>query len=182
VTERSGREDFPKALQPDGSKTTLITGEHIRKVVEGSRQSPRRRIILPFHKDHSSPLHRMLNGLQPESYIQPHRHIAPPKPESVIVLQGSIKCFIFTDDGTVESIYILRAGSSIFGIDSDPGVYHTFIALEKDTVVFEAKPGPYSQATDKEYAAWAPAEGSPAAQDYLRHLYNLEKPSTILVS
>lgn len=151
-------------------------------MVNGSRKSPRRRIILPLHKDHTAPLHRMLNAMQPGSYIQPHRHLDPPKPESVIVLQGAIKCFIFSSSGQIETMYTIRAGSPIFGVDSEPGVYHTFLAIDSDTVLFEVKPGPYSPATDKDFASWAPAEGAPAAKQYMQYLYDFENPSTIRMS
>lgn len=170
------------ALQPPENKTTLINTELIQRVVKGSQQSPRGRIIQPLHKDHSAPLHRMLNGMQPNSYVQPHRHLHPPKAESIIVLQGAIKCFIFSIDGQIEHVCTIAADSSLFGVDSEPGVYHTFLATEKDTVLFEVKPGPYSPATDKDFASWAPAEGSPGVKEYMEYLYNFEKPSTIRVS
>jgi len=182
MTDHQKNEQLPSALEPENTPTTLITAELIRQVVEGSRQSPRRRIILPFHKNDAASLHRMLNGLQPKSYIQPHRHIDPPKAESVIVLQGAIKCFLFSDDGRIENVYVLRAGSDIIGIDSDPGVYHTFLALEQDTVLYEAKPGPYIRATDKEFALWAPKEGSPATRQYMQFLYDFTNPSIIRIS
>ena len=68
---------------------------------------------------------------------------------------------VFDDEGRVTDQFVLRAGSARFGIDIHPGVYHTFVALEPDTVLFEVKPGPWDQATDKDFAAWSPAEGSP---------------------
>lgn len=173
--------ETPAALSPPKHSTTLINSELIQQVVDGSKRSPRRRIILPLHKDHSAPLHRMLNGLQPGSYIHPHRHLDPPKPESVIVLQGAIRCFIFTSDGEIEAMHTIRADSSSFGIDSDPGVYHTFLATEYDTVLFEVKPGPYYPADDKYFASWAPKEGSPAAQEYMQYLYDFGNPSTIRI-
>jgi cupin fold WbuC family metalloprotein len=170
------------ALPPPPAGTTLISTELIDQVVSGSRRSPRKRMILPLHKSHEASLHRMLNGIQPGSYIRPHRHLDPPKAESVIILQGAIKCLIFSHTGEVEAVHLLRAGSSVFGIDSDAGVYHTFLALEKDTVMYEAKPGPYTQATDKDFASWAPPEGSPAVAQYLQFLYDLGNPSTIRIS
>ena len=32
----------------------------------------------------------MLNAIQPGSYIRPHRHLDPPKSESLILLQGML--------------------------------------------------------------------------------------------
>jgi len=164
---------FTGALPAPVTRSTLISEELVRQAIEQSRISPRKRIILPFHKDAESPLHRMLNALQPYSYIRPHRHLHPPKAESVVVLRGSVLCFLFSPAGRVEEVHTLAAGSANFGIDSEPGVYHTFLALARDTVLFEAKPGPYLQSSDKDFAAWAPAEGSPEAQTYMDYLYGL---------
>jgi len=162
---------FPKALPAPTTDNTLITKKCIQECVEASRKSPRKRIILPFHKSNDANLHRMLNAMQPGSYIQPHRHLFPPKAESVIVLQGAIYVFIFDAGGKILEIHTVEAGGINLGIDSEPGVFHTFAAIEKDTVLFEVKPGPYNQADDKDFAPWAPSEGDDGAQTYLQSLY-----------
>jgi len=162
---------FPKALPVPTTDNTLITKDCIRECVEASRKSPRKRIILPLHKSDDANLHRMLNAMQPGSYIQPHRHLFPPKAESVIVLQGAIYVYIFNGEGKILEIHTVQAGGVNLGIDSEPGVFHTFAAIEKDTVLFEVKPGPYNQADDKDFALWAPAEGDAGATEYLQALY-----------
>jgi len=166
---------FSRAFNaPAGNVTTLNTAM-MKRVVEGSRNSPRKRIIFPLHKTADSSLHRMLNGLQPYSYIQPHRHLYPPKAESVIVLQGSILSFVFDVTGDITEVQTLTAGGINFGVDSEPGVFHTFLALQKDTVLFEVKPGPYEQNSDKDFAPWAPREGSEKTTEYMDYLYDTGK-------
>ena len=64
----------------------------------------------------------------------------------------------------------LHANGPVFGVDLVPGVFHTLIAAEPDTVVYEVKTGPYSAANDKAFASFAPAEGTPEASQYLEHL------------
>ncbi len=162
----------PKALPAPTTRTTLISTNLIHHAVEGSKLSPRKRIILPFHKVPEASLHRMLNALQPYSYIRPHRHLHPPKTESVIVLQGAVLCFLFNPKGQVEEVHTLAAGSEYIGIDSEPGIFHTFLALAENTVLFEVKPGPYEESSDKDFASWAPAEGTTESQDYMEHLYS----------
>jgi hypothetical protein len=49
-------------------------------------------------------------------------------------------------------------------------VWHTFIALEPGTVLFEVKPGPFDDRTDKEFAPWAPTENAQEAPEYLEWL------------
>ena len=135
-----------------------------------SQSSSRRRVIQPLHRDESAHLHRMLNAVQEDSYIPPHRHLDPPKAESWIVLRGALAFFTFDEQGRIEECREIRASSAVFGVDLEPGVYHTFFALEPDTVVFEVKSGPYSPSNDKTFPEWAPAEGSRGAGDYLAWL------------
>jgi cupin fold WbuC family metalloprotein len=170
-------DNFPKALPAPPTDNTLITTDHIHSCARASRRSPRKRIILPLHKTNDAILHRMLNAIQPGSYIQPHRHLFPPKAESVIVLQGAIYVFIFKATGEISKIHTVAAGGINLGIDSEPGVFHTFAAIEEDTVLFEVKPGPYNQADDKDFAPWAPAEGDHGAEAYLDYLYDTAKRS-----
>lgn len=160
----------PRALEPPPGPVSLLTGELMSKAVEMSRRSPRRRVILPLHPSHTDTLHRMLNACQPGTYVQPHRHLAPPKAESILVLRGAIGVVVFDAGGRITQEFLLKASSDTFGVDLHPGVYHTFVILEPDTVLFEVKPGPYQEATDKDFAAWAPVEGSIEARRFLEAL------------
>jgi cupin fold WbuC family metalloprotein len=163
---------YPRALQAPSGELTLISDDLVRTALEHSRTSPRGRVILPFHKDASDPLHRMLNAVQPGSYIRPHRHLDPPKAEAWILLRGAAAFFTFEDDGRVRDCVQLTAGGELFGVDLIPGVYHSFIALEPDTVLYEVKTGPYSELTDKAFAPFAPAEGESEANAYMESLLN----------
>jgi cupin fold WbuC family metalloprotein len=147
-----------------------ITEDLLEGAIAVSQSSPRRRVIQPFHRDEQATLHRMFNAVQPDSYIPPHRHMDPPKAESWIVLRGALAFFTFDAAGGIEECLEVRAGGSVFGVDLEPGVYHTFIALEPDTVVFEVKSGPYSPASDKAFPDWAPPEGSDKAVAYMAWL------------
>lgn len=161
---------YARALEAPEGDLVLIGGDLVERAVEYSRTSPRRRVILPFHKQASDPLHRMLNAVQPGSYVRPHRHLDPPKAEAWIVLRGRLVFFTFDEAGNVTQRVELAAGSAQFGVDLSPGVFHTFIALEADTVIFETKTGPYTEATDKAFAAWAPPEGDPSVDAYMQRL------------
>jgi hypothetical protein len=54
-------------------------------------------------------------------------------------------------------------------VDIRPGVYHTMIALTPSAVL-EIIQGPYQADTHKQFAAWAPREGTPETRDYLARL------------
>lgn len=161
---------FPLAMPAPTGPVSVLTQAKMAEAIALSRQSPRGRIIRPFHPSAGATLHRMLNAMQPHSYIPPHRHANPPKDESVIVLKGTLGCLIFSDVGAVEQAHVLGANRPAFGIDIHAGIFHTFVALEADTVMFEVKQGPYEKTSDKDFASWAPRESAPEAKAYLEQL------------
>jgi cupin fold WbuC family metalloprotein len=123
-----------------------------------------------FHSSMEDNPHRFLNVLLRGTYIQPHRHQNPPKAESFLVLQGEAVLFLFAEDGKVIRRHTLGPQAEAVGIDIPPGVWHSLAVLSEHVICFEVKPGPYTQAADKEFAAWAPREGDPGAQAYLEGL------------
>ncbi|MFQ5550177.1 MAG: WbuC family cupin fold metalloprotein [Gemmatimonadales bacterium] len=145
----------------------------IRRAVDASRLNARRRVILPLHGTESDPYQRMLNAMQPGSYARPHRHIDPPKSESIVLLRGSLGFVAFDESGKVKHTVRLHPSNGVPGVDVDPGVFHTFFALEPDSVVFEAKSGPYAPIDEKDFANWAPAEDTPEVASYLGGLMAL---------
>lgn len=161
---------FPRALDAPSGESVVLDAGLIERAIAASRESPRRRVILRLHTSDADPYQRMLNAVQPGSYIRPHRHRDPPKGETVIVLRGAVRFLTFREDGAVATNVVLAAHGGAIGLDVRPGVYHTFVALEADSVVFEAKTGPYDERVDKDFAPWAPAEGSPEAVPYVERL------------
>lgn len=159
-----------RALSPPTEDLAIMNQRRMDQVIAASRVSPRRRVVLPLHRSEDELLHRMLNAIQPDSYVRPHRHLEPPKAEAWILLRGSLLFLTFDDDGRVRDRLVLSHGSDTFGVDLVPGIYHTVVALEPDTVIYEVKTGPYQQASDKSFAPWAPEEDSPDAPHYLAQL------------
>src|SRR5258708_10449534 len=128
----------PPEIDP-ASGVLRMGAEMIERAIAMSRASPRKRVILPFHRAASESQHRMLKALQPGTYIRPHRHFAPPKFESIVVLRGAIGYVTFDATGRVTGHFRVSAQAADFGIDTGPEIFHTFVALEPDTVVFEVK-------------------------------------------
>lgn len=146
-----------------------ITRALLASLARKARENPRRRTNYNFHEP-ADGYQRMLNVVQPGTYIRPHRHFDPGKSESFVVLRGEIALFTFSDEGRVADLRRIGPERDILAVDLRPGVWHCFIAVEPDTVVFEGKNGPYDPATDKTFAGWAPAEGDAAAPAYLASL------------
>lgn len=148
----------------------LIDQALLDQLGAAARASPRRRKNLNFHADEAAPCHRLLNAIEPDSYVAPHRHLDPAKDESIVVLRGRLAAVIFDEAGRVTQTALLTPGGAACGLDLPHGTYHTLLALEPGTVMFEAKAGPYTPLTEAERAPWAPAEGDAAAPQYLASL------------
>lgn len=152
-----------------------ITKSLLREKSGHAKLNRRGREILVLHDGDGDTLQRMLNAIEPGSYIRPHRHVTPPKAEGLIVLAGAVGFVPFTSSGQPDEASFVHMGgeSEVLGVDYRAGVWHSFFALEPGTVVYEVKPGPYEATSDKEFAPWAPEEGAPEAELYLADLEKL---------
>ena len=107
---------------------------------------------------------------EPESYFRPHRHPDPGKWELFLVLRGAAAVILLEKDGAVLDRTELSAAGPVRAAEVPPGVWHTLAVLEKRTLLFEVKPGPYAALSDKDFAPWSPEEGSPPAQPFVSWL------------
>ena len=72
-------------------KPVQIHSDLLDQVVKEARASERRRMNFNFHQL-ADPANRMLNAIEPESYIRPHRHHEPPRDEAFFILRGKGCC------------------------------------------------------------------------------------------
>jgi cupin fold WbuC family metalloprotein len=134
----------------------------LHSLSEEAVASPRLRMNRNLHAM-EDPVHRLFNAIEPGSYIRPHRHLHPPKTETMVAVAGRLGFLSFRDDGSVEETVLLDAAGDVFGVDVPAGVWHSFVSLAPGTVAFEAKAGPYVPAGEGDAAPWAPRESDPAA-------------------
>lgn len=151
----------------------LIDAALLDATTAAARATPRARRHHNFHHADADACHRLLNAIEPGSYVPPHRHLDAQKDETFVVLRGRFGVVLFDDAGDVVRTEVLAAGADPVGLTVPHGTWHTLLALEPGSVFLEAKAGPYSPLADKERAPWAPAEGDPAAPDYLATLARL---------
>ncbi len=148
----------------------IVDSRLLDHVSAQAKESPRLRKNHNLHASPEEPCNRLLNAVEPGSYIRPHRHLDTTKDESVIILRGKLGVIIFDDSGAVIRKALLMPGGEAVAANVRSGVMHTFVSLEENTVFFEAKAGPYKAVTNEEYASWAPPEDSPEAAVYLDSL------------
>lgn len=85
----------------------------------------------------------------------PHKHILKDRhypeqiaQESWVVIKGSVKCIFYDIDDQIIATPILYPGDASFTLYGG----HTYEILEKDTIVYEYKTGPYEgQKLDKKF-------------------------------
>ena len=151
----------------------VINSELVTKVSEEASQSNRKRKNFNFHKKAEDTLQRMLNAFEPDTYVRPHKHENPDKREVFIVLTGKALVVEFDKEGKILKQVVLDQSQGNYAVEIPPRVFHTIVSLVKGTVMYELKDGPYLVENDKNFATWAPEEGSVNAPDYLKQL--LEK-------
>ena len=104
--------------------------------------------------------------LQPGTYVRPHRQRRNGSGagfECFLVLQGAVGLLLFNRDGAIQQQLHLSAAGPTHGIEVDEGQFHTLVALEADSVIFELKQGPYQPAQDKDFLNGFPQEGTTEA-------------------
>ena len=142
-----------------------IDQELFAQVSAEARQHPRLRLNHNFHREQDS-VQRFLNVLQPGTYVRPHRHRRNGSGtgfECFLVLQGAIGLLLFNDEGEIQQQLHLSAKGPTHGIEIAEDQFHTLVALEADSVIFELKQGPYQPAQDKDFLNGFPQEGTTEA-------------------
>jgi cupin fold WbuC family metalloprotein len=155
--------EFEKgALRPIGP-------EELAAVRGLADDSTRGRAIVRYH-EHAERVQRMLNAIEPESYIRPHKHERPDKLEVFIALRGRALICTFDESGNLGHTVEIGSDGPCYGVEIPPRVWHTLLALQPGTVLYEVIEGPYAPATHKGYAPWAPEEGSREGDEYHKAL------------
>ena len=146
-----------------------ITDELLAEVSRQARESPRKRKNYNLH-EMSDPVHRLVNALEPGTYIRPHRHLEPSKAETAVAVAGRIGVVFFDQEGASLDRRVISPGGAVRGVEVPVGDWHTFVALEPGSAFFETKAGPYRPPAPDELAPWSPAENTVEAAEFERNL------------
>ena len=151
----------------------LINQVLLDRVSLEAAASPRLRKNFNYHRSDTDFCHRLLNAIEPGSYLAPHRHLDSRKDETMIVLRGRLGVVLFDEAGGILQTHVLEAGQTTCGITIPHGVFHTLVSCQTGSVIFESKAGPYLPLGEDERATWAPAEGGDVVEAYARTLRQL---------
>jgi cupin fold WbuC family metalloprotein len=156
-----------------GKKATeaqLTTRRMLDEISIQAKQSPRLRKNYNFHHSDGDICHRLLNAMEPGSYIQPHRHLDRNKDETLVVIRGKMGLILFDDHGNIEEKAVLELADHAMIVNIPHGKFHTWISFEERSIFFESKAGPFLPLTEEEKAFWAPKEGDASSAGYLASL------------
>jgi cupin fold WbuC family metalloprotein len=135
----------------------LIDENLLNETTERAKQSPRLRMNHNFHESLDDPVNRLINAMEPGTYLRPHRHKNPDKNEIFLLLRGKAALFLFDDDGNITEKMIIEPAKGTYGGEIPPDVWHTFIIPETGSVVYEIKQGPFVPLSPENMAPWSPA-------------------------
>ena len=148
----------------------IVNNDTILELGKQAFTSERKRVNMNLHEVADDPLQRMINVLEPGTYLCPHMHKNPDKREIFVILRGSLLVCLFDDNGKVKSHVVLGRDEGNYIIEIPPATWHSIIPLAVHTAVFECKDGPYNPDDDKIFAPWAPAENSPGTLEFNKKL------------
>lgn len=144
-----------------------IEDQLIQMLAEQAQSSDRQRKNYNFHKVDEDTFQRLMNAIEPYSYIQPHKHENPDKREVFFILKGKMAVIEFDNNGEIIDHIVLDASKGNMAVEIPEKTWHSIISLEKGSVSYECKDGPYDPIVDKNFAQWAPKEGDPDCKSYI---------------
>jgi cupin fold WbuC family metalloprotein len=142
----------------------------VDQVIRKASASERKRANHNFHQFAGDTLQRMINVLNTNTYVRPHKHDEPDKREAFILLEGKVAIVEFDNFGTPTQTTLLDRNALSYGCEIAPKTWHMLICLQDNSVIYELKDGPYNPLNDKQFAPWSPEEGTDDAIGYLNNL------------
>jgi cupin fold WbuC family metalloprotein len=111
-------------------------------ISDKAAQSERLRMNYNFHQHLDDKVQRLLNALEPGTIMPIHRHLHTD--EMYIVLRGKMLVKSFNNLKEEVSSIMLCPAEGSYGVSIAAGEWHTIEVLEKGTIIFEIKEGPYA--------------------------------------
>ena len=120
----------------------LLDKKLLNEVSARAKVSERLRMNYNLHDALDSKAQRLFNALEPGTILPIHRHRNTA--ETYILLRGRIDVMFYDDKGVEVERFALNPQEGNYGVHIPKGQWHTLEVLEKDTVIFEVKDGPYT--------------------------------------
>lgn len=163
-----GEPEQPKIAPMADLNVKIYDAATLNQLSVEAAHTARLRKNLNVHPRLADPIQRLFNAMEPGTYTRPHRHARDSGWEFMLVLRGEFAVLFFDAEGLVLHRVTLSASRGDGAVEIPAYTLHCVVSLRPGTLMFEIKPGPYSPVADKEFAAWAPAEGDAGTADWVR--------------
>lgn len=120
----------------------LIDNNLLDTVTSQAEASQRLRMNYNLHETLDAKAQRLLNAMEPGTSLPIHRHCHTA--ETYVLLRGSIRVLFYNDVCELIDSVDLNPLEGKYGVDIPIGQWHALEVLEKGTVIFEVKEGPYT--------------------------------------
>lgn len=132
--------------------------------------SPRLRQHHNIHASYGDPCQRLLNAIEPGSYLRPYKHLVTPRSKLLVALRGQFAVVLFDDEGSIQRVVPFAAGAAEnmdAAVEIAAHCWNSVLSLASGSVLLEVKAGPFDPSEPREFPTWAPAEGSAEASEFL---------------
>lgn len=118
-----------------------INNQLLDELLSQAETNERRRVNLDLRNGDGDTSQRMLNALQPGTYVPIHRHTATS--ETVILLRGYVTELFYNEKGIECGRYELNPAKGVYGVQIPVGMRHTLVVHEP-SIIIEMKDGVYA--------------------------------------
>jgi cupin fold WbuC family metalloprotein len=141
-----------------------LSQDDIIKLVQLAEGVDRQRVRFCGHQSRLDRTHEMFIVHPKGAYVRPHKHVG--KSESILILEGRAKYFVFDEDGRTDRIVDMGnlASGKTFYQKIGENTFHTFLIHSEWLVFLEITSGPFFE-EDTIFAPWSPDSGMAKAVD-----------------
>lgn len=133
-----------------------IGSQELKTFAEAAEQSPRRRKQRNLHKV-EDPIQRIIRVMQPQTYMQPHRHLGEAPFRLFSLLEGRVGVIFFNENGETTDATLLSPNEGCRAVEIPGEQFFTLICLERGSALLEVREGPIQKDT-REMLAGFPDE------------------------
>lgn len=120
----------------------IIDKNLLDEISAQAKKNERLRMNYNLHDSLEAKAQRLLNALEIGTILPIHRHRHTA--ETYILLRGKLRVMFCDETGAEIVSFKLDPSAGNYGVQIPAGQWHTLEVLEKDTVIFEVKDGPYT--------------------------------------
>jgi cupin fold WbuC family metalloprotein len=124
-----------------------VIDDHLLNIIsQRASADDRLRKNYNLHQDLGESVQRLLNALEPGTQLPVHRHRHTD--ETYIILRGRLHVKTYNDQGDISNFIVLDPREGKYGVSIAANEWHAVEVVEKGTVIFEVKNGPYRPLSD----------------------------------